>query len=108
MTDLLRRIKRAVLAGRYAFSEKARLEMEADGIVELDVAESILNAVAIYKKIRSRSPFRRRARIPVRHSKHESGWLDDLLERQACDGSRGGNLLFSHLLKEGNLSKENY
>lgn len=36
--------------------------MEADGLTELDVAESILNAVAIYKRIRSRSPFRRQAR----------------------------------------------
>jgi hypothetical protein len=33
--------------------------MEDDGLTELDVAESILNAVAIYKKIRSTSPFRR-------------------------------------------------
>ena len=56
--DVLRRIKRAVLAGNYAFSEKALLEMEADGLTELDVAESILNAVAIYKTIRSRSPWR--------------------------------------------------
>ena len=45
-TDILRRIKRAVLAGNYAFSEKALIEMEADGLTELDVAESILNAVA--------------------------------------------------------------
>ena len=30
--------------------------MEADRISELDVAESILNAVAIYKRLRSRSP----------------------------------------------------
>ena len=59
MSDLLVRIKRAVLAGRYAFSEKARLEMEADGITELDVAESILNATAIYKIIRSQNPFRK-------------------------------------------------
>ena len=36
--DALVRIKRAVLAGRYAFSEKARLEMEADGLSGLDVA----------------------------------------------------------------------
>lgn len=56
MKNILVRIKRAVLSGRYAFSEKARLEMETDGIAELDVAESILNAVAIYKRIRSRSP----------------------------------------------------
>jgi len=62
MADVLVRIKRAVLAGRYAFSEKARIEMEADGIIELDVAESILNAVAIYKTIRSASPFRKRGR----------------------------------------------
>jgi hypothetical protein len=60
MSDILVRIKRAVLAGRYAFSEKAQIEMEIDGLEELDVAESILNAVAIYKKIRSTSPFRQK------------------------------------------------
>lgn len=60
MKEVLVRIKRAVLAGRYVFSEKARLEMEADGLTELDVAESILNAVAIYKRLRSQSPFRQR------------------------------------------------
>lgn len=59
MSDILIRIKRAVLAGHYAFSEKARMEMEADGLTELDVAESILNAVAIYKKIRSQNPYGR-------------------------------------------------
>ncbi len=58
MVDILVRIKRTVLAGRYAFSEKARIEMEADRITELDVAESIVNAVAIYKRLRSRSPHR--------------------------------------------------
>lgn len=62
MSDILVRIKRAVLAGHYAFSEKAQVEMEADGLEELDVAESILNAVAIYKKIRSTSPFRQKTR----------------------------------------------
>lgn len=62
MSDILVQIKRAVLAGNYVFSEKARLEMEADGLTELDVAESILNAVAIYKKIRSRSPYRKQAK----------------------------------------------
>ena len=62
MSDVLVRIKRAVLSGRYAFSEKARLEMEADSLTELDVAESILNAVAIYKRIRSRSQFRKQKR----------------------------------------------
>jgi hypothetical protein len=58
LSDVLIRIKRAVLAGHYAFSEKARLEMECDGLLELDVAESILNAVAIYKKLRSTSSLR--------------------------------------------------
>ncbi len=58
MSELLVRIKRAVLAGHYAFSEKASLELEADGLTELDVVESIVNAVAIYKTIRSTSPYR--------------------------------------------------
>jgi hypothetical protein len=58
MADVLRTIKRAVLAGRYVFSEKARVEMEVDGLTELDVVESIVNAVAIYKRIRSTDPRR--------------------------------------------------
>jgi len=62
MSDVLVRIKRAVLAGRYVFSEKARLEMEVDALTELDVAESILTAVAIFKRIRSRSPLRAKAK----------------------------------------------
>jgi len=62
VTDVLVRIKRAVLAGRYAFSEKASIEMEADGLTELDVVESIVSAVAIYKVIRSVSPSRWRAK----------------------------------------------
>ncbi|HEY4760173.1 MAG TPA: hypothetical protein VIH42_06305 [Thermoguttaceae bacterium] len=56
MSDVLKRIKRAILSGNYAFSEKARIEMEADQLTELDIAESILNAVAIYKTIRSTNP----------------------------------------------------
>ncbi|MEK7832435.1 MAG: hypothetical protein AAB401_15195 [Acidobacteriota bacterium] len=58
MSDILIRIKRAVLAGRFIFSEKAILELNTDGLTELDVVESILNAVAIYKKLRSTSPMR--------------------------------------------------
>jgi len=60
--DVLIRIKRAVLAGRYVFSEKARSEMETDDLTEADIAESILNADAIYKKLRSTSPLRKRRR----------------------------------------------
>ncbi len=36
--------------------------MEIDRLEELDIAESILNAVAIYKKIRSTSPFRQKTK----------------------------------------------
>jgi hypothetical protein len=61
MSDILVRIKRAVLAGRYAFSEKARLEMESDALTELDVAESILNAVAILKNSDQRVRFAAKA-----------------------------------------------
>ena len=62
MSDILVRIKRAILAGHYAFSEKASFELEADGLTELDVIESIVNAVAIYKTIRSKSPYRKKTR----------------------------------------------
>jgi hypothetical protein len=55
VADILVRIKRTILAGRYAFSEKARIEMERDGLSEIDVAESIVNAVAIYKRLQSPS-----------------------------------------------------
>mgnify|MGYP001614642032 FL=1 len=58
MSEILIRIKRAVLAGNYAFSEKARIEMEADSLTELDVAESILNAVVVSKVLRSTSVHR--------------------------------------------------
>jgi len=60
MSDILKRIKRAILEERYAFSEKAKIEMKMDDITEMDVKEAILNAVAIYKTIRSRSPYRLR------------------------------------------------
>ena len=58
MNAILIRIKRAVLAGNYEFSEKARMEMEADGLFESDAVESIVEADAIYKTIRSTSPRR--------------------------------------------------
>ena len=60
--DVLIRIKRAVLAGRYVFSGKARTEMETDDLTEVDIAESILHADAIYKKIRSTSRSRKKRR----------------------------------------------
>lgn len=62
MSETLVRIKRAILSGHYAFSEKASMELEADGLTELDIVESIVNAVAIYKSIRSTNPYRHQLR----------------------------------------------
>jgi hypothetical protein len=56
--ELLVRIKRAVLEGNFEFSEKSRLEMEADDLAELDIIEAIVNASAIYKVLRSTSKHR--------------------------------------------------
>lgn len=58
MSDVLVRIKRAVLAGRYRFSEKARSDMDRDALNERDVVEAVLGASSIRKRIRSTSPFR--------------------------------------------------
>ncbi|HVT88644.1 MAG TPA: hypothetical protein VHD56_07330 [Tepidisphaeraceae bacterium] len=62
MDDVLMRIKRAVFAGRYALTGKAEMELDADGLDESDVAESILNASRIEKTIRSTSQQRERHR----------------------------------------------
>ena len=60
--DILVRIKRAIISGRYVFSHKAEAEMDRDDLTEVDVAESIVTAAAIHKTVRSRSRSRRRAR----------------------------------------------
>ena len=60
--DTLVRIKRAVVAGHYGFSDKAETEMDRDNVTETDVAESILSAAAIHKTLRSTSPSRKHAR----------------------------------------------
>jgi hypothetical protein len=57
--DILLRIKRLVLRGRVRFTEKARDEMAADGLGPVEVLESIVNAQAIAKTLRSRSRYRR-------------------------------------------------
>ena len=62
MSDVLIKIKRAVLENRYMFSFKARIEMKADEITEQNVLESIMEARGIAKKIRSRSPERLHSR----------------------------------------------
>ena len=58
MSDVLKRIKQACLSGSYAFSEKARLEMESDDLTESDVIESIVEAGMIRKTLRSTSLLR--------------------------------------------------
>ena len=56
------RIKRLLISGRYAFSHKAETEMFADDIRAQDVVEAVINAPAITKVLRSRSPRRVGAR----------------------------------------------
>ncbi|MBM4036718.1 MAG: hypothetical protein FJ291_33715 [Planctomycetes bacterium] len=75
--DILVRIKRAVMAGRHRFSGKALREMAADGLSKRDVIESIFTARAIYKVIRSTSPFREHAteRLFIIRSRNLSGLL---------------------------------
>lgn len=53
--DTLLRIKRLVLGGWIRFTEKARGEMEADGLSAANVVESIVNAQGLAKTVRSRS-----------------------------------------------------
>ena len=62
--QILVRIKRLLLSGRYAFSLKAEVEMFADDITSRDVIESVINAPAVTKVLRSRSQ-----RRPARHEK---------------------------------------
>ena len=50
--DVLLRIKRLVLRGWIRFTEKARDEMETEGLSAADVIESIANAQAIAKTLR--------------------------------------------------------
>lgn len=56
MTDPLIRIKRLILTGHYAFTKKAALERESDGLSEEDVLESIVNAQKINKPLNSTNP----------------------------------------------------
>lgn len=56
--DVLLRIKRLVVAQRVEFTLKAEIERIHDGLSVEDVFESILNANAIKKTLRSRSPAR--------------------------------------------------
>lgn len=56
--DILIRIKRLVIARRVEFTAKATEERLRDGLAIEDVMESVVNANAIKKVLRSRSPGR--------------------------------------------------
>jgi hypothetical protein len=56
--DALTWIKRLVVAGNVEFTEKALEEQVVDDLAVEDVLESVLNANAIKKVLRSKSPFR--------------------------------------------------
>jgi hypothetical protein len=56
--DVLARIKRLLVRGQYRFTLKALVELETDGLEEMDAIEAILNASAIKKVLKSTSPFR--------------------------------------------------
>ncbi|MBI4917483.1 MAG: hypothetical protein HY825_16710 [Acidobacteria bacterium] len=58
--DVLIRIKRLAVSHRVEFTWKAELERLRDALTVEDVLESILNANAIKKVLRSRSPGRAR------------------------------------------------
>jgi hypothetical protein len=54
--DAIVRIKRLVIARSVLFTQKAEIEMVADSLTPEIVYESILNAPAIFKTMRSRNP----------------------------------------------------
>jgi hypothetical protein len=76
--DTLTKIKKLVVGRRIAFTHKAQEERIADGLSVDDIVASILNANAIKKTIRSRSPFRKgkRERLYVIESPNYDGvWI---------------------------------
>jgi hypothetical protein len=54
--DIFIRIKRLIVSRRVVFTEKAETEMAADELTPELVYESILNAPAVFKVLRSRNP----------------------------------------------------
>jgi hypothetical protein len=56
--DILAKIKRLAIARRLRFTFKADLERIGDGLTVEDIVESLVNAPAINKTLRSRSPKR--------------------------------------------------
>jgi hypothetical protein len=76
--DTLIRIKKLVIARKIVFTGKAQQERIADGLSVDDIVASIVNANAIKKTIRSRSPFRKgkREKLYVIESPNYDGiWI---------------------------------
>lgn len=72
--ETLIRIKRCALAGRIRLTDKARDELELDDLDPVDVRESLMNAVVIYKTIRSTNPrTRKREYLHIIQSPNLSG-----------------------------------
>jgi hypothetical protein len=72
--DTLVRIKRCALAGRLQFTAKAGDELDADDLDANDVRESLVNAIEIYKTIRSINPrTRQREYLHIIQSPNFSG-----------------------------------
>lgn len=62
MSDVLIKIKEAVITGKVRFTNKALTEMLADDLDEDEIIESIINAPCVHKKVVSR---RRGLREPL-------------------------------------------
>jgi len=54
--DILERIKKLVKDDRIVLTEKAQIEMEADGLTRRHIRDAIVNASAITKTLRSKNP----------------------------------------------------
>jgi lysozyme family protein len=62
------------LANQLRFTAKARDELELDDLTVDDIRESLMNAVAIYKTLRSLNPYtRRREHLHIIQSPNLSG-----------------------------------
>jgi hypothetical protein len=74
--DILVRIKRCALANRIRLTEKARGELELDDLIPDDIRESLMNAKAIYKTVRStNSRTRRKEYLHIIRSPNLTGIL---------------------------------
>lgn len=71
--DVLTTIKSLVIRRQYRFTYKAAFELEADGLDETDVVESIVNASQIDKTLKSQT--NSREKLYVIKARHYCGTL---------------------------------